>query len=64
LFDGCGQWNAITANHPSGNVKPSRADINLTREICAAGRLLDIKVVDHLIISPAGMSSMREAGLL
>jgi len=38
-------------NHPSGNTKPSNADITLTRKIKQAGELLDISVLDHLIIA-------------
>lgn len=39
-------------NHPSGNLKPSSADIELTDKIKTGGKLLDIKLLDHLIISP------------
>lgn len=38
-------------NHPSGNLKPSRADEELTQKIKEAGKFLEIKVLDHLIIS-------------
>lgn len=38
-------------NHPSGNIKPSEADIRLTKNIKAAGSLLEIHVLDHIIIS-------------
>jgi len=41
-------------NHPSGNLKPSESDINLTKRVKEAGKLLDITVLDHLIISPDG----------
>ena len=39
-------------NHPSGNLKPSQADIQLTQRVREAGKLLDIPLIDHLIISP------------
>jgi len=42
----------LSHNHPSGNIKPSEADITLTKNINNSGRLLDIKLLDHLIISP------------
>jgi len=41
-------------NHPSGNLHASRQDIDLTMKIKEAGKYLDIKVMDHLIISPDG----------
>jgi len=40
----------LAHNHPSGNPQPSKADQLLTREICAAGELLRVKVLDHVII--------------
>lgn len=41
-------------NHPSGNLKPSEADIVLTKRMKQAGELLDIKCLDHLIVSYEG----------
>ena len=43
----------LAHNHPSGNMKPSQKDLELTHRIKEAASMLDIKVVDHLIISPA-----------
>ncbi len=54
----------LVHNHPSGDPKPSRQDIALTREIVEAGRLLGITVHDHVIIGRDGHSSMRALGLL
>ena len=52
-------------NHPSGNTKPSDADIRLTRTISEAGRTLDVLVHDHLILGEAGrFFSFREEGLM
>ena len=51
-------------NHPSGNLKPSRADEELTARLKSAGMLLDIKVVDHLIVSDEGYYSFADAGLM
>jgi DNA repair protein RadC len=51
-------------NHPSGNTAPSSEDIHITRRIAQAGRIIDIPVLDHLIISKTGYFSMREEGLL
>lgn len=51
-------------NHPSGSLLPSDADIKLTRQIKAAGELLDIPVVDHLIITGEGYYSFNNGGEL
>jgi DNA repair protein RadC len=37
-------------NHPSGNLKPSQADLNLSRKFKDAGKFLDIQVLDHIIL--------------
>ena len=42
----------ISHNHPSGNTRPSLQDINLTKQVKEAGKLLDIKLLDHLILTP------------
>ena len=59
----------ISHNHPSGDPTPSAEDLRITRQLIAAGQVLDIRVLDHVIIgrpsgpgSP-GFLSMREAGL-
>ncbi len=39
-------------NHPSGNLHPSKQDLKITKEMQAAGELLGIKLLDHLIIGP------------
>ena len=54
----------VVHNHPSGDPKPSRADVARTRELAAGARGLGIDVHDHLIIGREGVSSMRAAGLL
>ncbi|WP_298741723.1 DNA repair protein RadC [uncultured Chitinophaga sp.] len=51
-------------NHPSGSLSPSAADVGLTHKIKAAGRLFDIEVVDHIIVSEAGYYSMAEEGVI
>jgi len=59
----------LAHNHPSGDPTPSAEDLRITRQLVEAGRILDIKVLDHVIIgrsrngSPAFVS-MREAGLV
>lgn len=54
----------LAHNHPSGNLKPSREDIDLTKKLVAAGRLLDIKVLDHLIIGDNGYFSFADEGVI
>ncbi|MEP7374639.1 MAG: JAB domain-containing protein [Chitinophagaceae bacterium] len=51
-------------NHPSSNLKPSKADDELTAKIAEAGRFLDIKVMDHLIICKDGYYSYADEGVL
>lgn len=51
-------------NHPSGSLKPSRADEQLTAKIKDAARLLDISVLDHIIVSDGGYYSFADEGLL
>jgi DNA repair protein RadC len=52
-------------NHPSGNLKPSRADEELTQKMKQAGSVLDLPVIDHLIISSEdGYYSFADEGLL
>ena len=50
-------------NHPSGSLKPSQEDIHLTKKLSEAGKLLDIKVMDHLIISDNGFYSFADEGV-
>lgn len=51
-------------NHPSGNLKPSRADQELTRKIKEASAFLDIKLLDHIIVSSEGYFSFADQALL
>ena len=54
----------LAHNHPSGNLKPSIADLNLTRQIKEGGALLNIRLDDHLIITSDGYYSMSDEGSL
>jgi len=54
----------LSHNHPSGSLKPSRADEELTQKIRLAATYLDIKVVDHIIVSDEGYFSFADEGLL
>jgi DNA repair protein RadC len=51
-------------NHPSGSLKPSKADEELTQKIKEAAKYFDIKVLDHLIVSEDGYYSFADEGLL
>jgi DNA repair protein RadC len=51
-------------NHPSGSLKPSRADEELTHKIKEASRYFDIKVLDHIIVSDDGYYSFADEGIL
>ena len=55
----------LAHNHPSGTLKPSEADKKLTEKIKNAGSFLDIKLLDHLIITPDGdYFSFADEGIL
>ncbi|HZZ74322.1 MAG TPA: DNA repair protein RadC [Puia sp.] len=51
-------------NHPSGNLKPSKADEELTYKIREAARFFDIKVIDHIIVSNDGYFSFADEGMM
>lgn len=51
-------------NHPSGSLKPSHADKELTKKIKEAAHYFDIRVLDHLIVSEAGYYSFADEGIL
>lgn len=50
-------------NHPSGDPEPSPDDLHLTAEAIAAGRLLDLPVLDHIILGRDGFVSLRDRGV-
>lgn len=54
----------LAHNHPNGNVRPSERDKLITRAIVLAADTVDLRVVDHLIVSPDETFSFRDAGLL
>lgn len=54
----------ISHNHPSGNLQPSKADIEMTEKIKMAGQFLEIKLFDHIIVSSEGHYSFADEGLL
>ena len=54
----------LAHNHPSGSLKPSRADEELTQKIKEAGKYFDMKVLDHVILTSEGYFSFADGGLL
>lgn len=55
----------LAHNHPSGDPEPSAEDLALTRRLAAAGQLLGIEILDHLVLGEAGrFVSLRERGVL
>jgi len=54
----------ICHNHPSGNLKPSEADIRITKNIKEAGKLMEIPLLDHLIVAETGFYSFADEGML
>ena len=51
-------------NHPSGDPTPSAADLDLTRRLAAAGALMGVDMVDHLVLADVGYCSLKEMGHL
>lgn len=54
----------VAHNHPSGIAAPSKEDIKTTEQLIAAGKLLDVPVRDHIIVTASGYFSFREQGLI
>ncbi len=51
-------------NHPSGDLKPSNSDLKIHEQLTEAGKILGIRILDHLIITRKGYYSFQEAGLI
>lgn len=54
----------LSHNHPSGNLMPSQADIDLTKKIKEGGRLLEIQLLDHIILTTESYYSFTDEGIL
>lgn len=54
----------LSHNHPSGNTEPSQNDIDLTKQIVAAGKYLDITVLDHIILTKSDYYSFGDNGII
>ena len=60
----CATGIIIAHNHPTGNLQPSESDKNLTNKIKDSGKLLDIKLLDHLIVTKDSFFSLADNGLM
>lgn len=54
----------ICHNHPSGNCKPSKSDLNLTKKICEAASIFDIRTLDHVIVGRGQYFSFADEDLI
>jgi len=54
----------LAHNHPSGDSEPSEDDLMITKKLVEAGKILDIKVIDHIIITKSGYFSFKEKNLI
>jgi DNA repair protein RadC len=54
----------LAHNHPSGNLKPSKEDLSITKKLKLAGEMLEIKVLDHIIVAGNDYFSFADEGLL
>ena len=68
VFSACLRGGApaviLVHNHPSGDPTPSRDDLDLTERMARAGRVVGVRLLDHLIVGREGFTSMADAGLL
>ena len=68
VIEGAIKYNAVSLifvhNHPSGNPEPSASDKELTRELVYAGKIMRIKVLDHIIIGNNRYFSFADEGLV
>lgn len=60
----CATAIVLVHNHPSGGLRPSSADLTITKRIKECGNLLEIDVFDHLIVTSDGYLSMMDEGLM
>ena len=54
----------LAHNHPSGNTQPSEADLKLTKNLISGGKILEISVLDHLILTSESFFSFADEGLM
>jgi DNA repair protein RadC len=65
VFEGAIKNNAasiiIAHNHPSGDLEPSQADVEITKRLVHAGKILDIKIIDHVVVSNSSFKSFIDS---
>ncbi len=61
-IEGQAVYLVLAHNHPSGNIHPSHQDLELTKKLVEAGKLLSIKILDHLIIGEKSYYSFADEG--
>ena len=54
----------LVHNHPSGDPSPSKEDLNITRQLMEAGKLMDIPVLDHIVLGDNKYISLKEEGMI
>ncbi|MGB1241423.1 MAG: RadC family protein [Chitinophagales bacterium] len=54
----------LAHNHPSGSIQPSKADIILTKKMVEGGKILDVNVLDHIIVTDMGYYSFADEGMI
>lgn len=54
----------VAHNHPSGNPEPSESDIEITKKLVEAGKIIGIELIDHIIYTPETLYSFREHNLI
>ncbi len=54
----------LAHNHPSGNLKPSGADVSLTKKMHETGKIMEIDVLDHIIVAETGYYSFADEGMM
>ena len=54
----------LVHNHPSGDPTPSAEDIELTRKLVEAGKMMDLAILDHVVIGEGRFVSLKERGLI
>jgi len=54
----------IAHNHPSGEITPSEDDLIITKRLVKAGEILGIELIDHLVVTAIGYTSLKQKGLI
>ncbi|HHU31245.1 MAG TPA: hypothetical protein GXZ50_01090, partial [Clostridia bacterium] len=54
----------LAHNHPSGDSKPSKEDIEITKRLVEAGKIMGIEVLDHIILGNGSFTSLKEQGFM